>query len=107
MLESSELETPAARWARAQKPCRQNEIQSHQLWPGQVSQNKCQDLGVARRLPLVVDTVIPAPVQSSHVYTWNDIRLNHQFVEVYREIDGNSLTVDYSLIHTTKSISKS
>jgi inward rectifier potassium channel len=54
-----------------------------------------------------IDTVIPAPVQSSHAYDWKDIRVNHKFVEVYREIDDNSLTVDYSLIHTTESISKS
>jgi inward rectifier potassium channel len=53
-----------------------------------------------------IDTVIPAPVQSSHTYTWKDIRANHKFVEVYREIDDNSLAVDYSLIHTTESISK-
>jgi inward rectifier potassium channel len=54
-----------------------------------------------------IDTVIPAPVQSSRAYTWKDIRVNHKFVEVYRKIDDNSLTVDYSLIHTTESISKS
>lgn len=53
-----------------------------------------------------IDTVIPAPVQSSHAYTWKDIRLNHKFAEVYREIDDNSLTVDYSLFHTTEPISK-
>jgi inward rectifier potassium channel len=54
-----------------------------------------------------IDTVIPAPVQSSRTYTWKDIRVNQKFVEVYREIDDNSLTVDYSLIHTTESITKS
>jgi len=52
-----------------------------------------------------IDTVIPAPVQSSHNYTWKDLRLNHKFVEVYREIGDNSLAVDYSLIHATESIS--
>jgi inward rectifier potassium channel len=54
-----------------------------------------------------IDTVIPAPVQSSHVYSWKDIRVNHKFVEVYREIDSNAMAVDYSLIHSTESISKS
>jgi len=54
-----------------------------------------------------IDTVIPAPVQSSHAYTWKDIHLDHKFVEVYHEIDDNSLTVDYSLIHATEPIPKS
>jgi inward rectifier potassium channel len=54
-----------------------------------------------------IDTVIPASVQSSHAYTWKDIRANHKFVEVYSDIDYNSLAVDYSLFHTTESISKS
>ncbi len=49
-----------------------------------------------------IDTVIPAPVQSHHAYSWKDIRPNHKFVEVYHEIDDNALTVDYSLIHTTE-----
>jgi hypothetical protein len=46
-------------------------------------------------------------VQSNQTYTWKDIRVNHKFIEVYREMDDNSLTVDYSLIHTTELISKS
>jgi inward rectifier potassium channel len=54
-----------------------------------------------------IDTVIPAPVQSSHSYTWKDIRADHKFVEVYREIDLNALAVDYSLLHATESIAKS
>lgn len=33
-----------------------------------------------------IDTVILAPVQSSHAYTWKDIRVNHKFVEAYREM---------------------
>jgi inward rectifier potassium channel len=53
-----------------------------------------------------IDTVIPAPVQSSKPYTWKDIRVNHTFAEVYHEIDGNSLTVDYSLLHSTEPLSK-
>jgi len=51
-----------------------------------------------------IDTVIPAPVQSNHAYTWKDIRLNHKFVEVYKEVAQNAMTVDYSLIHTTATI---
>jgi inward rectifier potassium channel len=54
-----------------------------------------------------IDTVIPAPVQSHRSYTWKDIRVNHKFVEVYKEIADNAMTVDYSLIHATEAISKS
>ncbi len=54
-----------------------------------------------------IDTVIPAPVQSHHSYTWKDIRVNHKFAEVYKEIADNAMTVDYSLIHATETISKS
>jgi inward rectifier potassium channel len=53
-----------------------------------------------------IDTVIPAPVQSNHTYSWKDIRPNQKFVEVYREIDDNSLVADYSLIHTTEPLAK-
>lgn len=52
-----------------------------------------------------IDTVIPAPVQSNHAYTWRDIRSNHKFVEVYKDVGENALTVDYSLIHATATIS--
>lgn len=52
-----------------------------------------------------IDTVIPAPVQSHYGYTWKDIRLNHKFVEVYNEIDDDTLTVDYSRIDATELIS--
>ena len=52
-----------------------------------------------------IDTVIPAPVQSHYGYTWKDIRLNHKFVEVYHEIDDETLTVDYSRIDATEQIS--
>jgi inward rectifier potassium channel len=52
-----------------------------------------------------IDTVIPAPVQSHSGYTWKDIRLNHKFVEVYNEIDDDTLTVDYSRVDATEQIS--
>jgi inward rectifier potassium channel len=52
-----------------------------------------------------IDTVIPAPVQSHYGYTWKDIRLNHKFVEVYNEIDDDTLTVDYGRIDATEQIS--
>ncbi len=49
-----------------------------------------------------IDTVIQSAIQSHRAYTWGDIRENHQFVEVYQEIEANYLTVDYSLIHETR-----
>ena len=52
-----------------------------------------------------IDTVIPAPVQSHHAYTWRDIRVNHRFVEVYHQIGDNALAVDYGRIHGTEPVS--
>jgi inward rectifier potassium channel len=51
-----------------------------------------------------IDTVVPAPVQSHYSYTWKDIRVNHRFVEVYKEIEHNTLVVDYGRIHGTEPI---
>jgi inward rectifier potassium channel len=52
-----------------------------------------------------IDTVIPAPVQSHHSYTWKDIRHGHKFVEIYQEIGEGALAVDYGKIHTTEPLS--
>ncbi|MCU1295684.1 MAG: Inward rectifier potassium channel, partial [Bryobacterales bacterium] len=49
-----------------------------------------------------VDTVIPAPVQSQHDYTWRDIRFGRRFVEIYADIDDGALTVDYGRLHETE-----
>jgi inward rectifier potassium channel len=49
-----------------------------------------------------IDTVIPAPVQSNHSYTWKDIRSDHKFVEVYTEVGEDTLLVDYSRIDATE-----
>jgi inward rectifier potassium channel len=54
-----------------------------------------------------IDTVIPAPVQSHYAYTWKDIRMNHQFVELYTQIDDSAFTVDYGRIHVTEPIPNS
>jgi inward rectifier potassium channel len=51
-----------------------------------------------------IDTVIPASVQSNHTYTWRDIRANHKFVEVYREIGDDVMAADYSQLHATEEI---
>ncbi len=46
-----------------------------------------------------IDTVIPAPVQSQHDYTWRDIHFGHRFVEIYTDIDDHSFSVDYGRLH--------
>src|SRR5262249_589510 len=51
-----------------------------------------------------IDTVIQAPVQSSHSYSWRNIRDAHRFVEFYQEIGDKDLVVDYALIHETEPI---
>ena len=51
-----------------------------------------------------IDTVIPAPVQSQHDYTWNDVRFGHRFVEIYTDLDGNRFTVDYGRLHETEEV---
>jgi inward rectifier potassium channel len=53
-----------------------------------------------------IDTVIPAPVQSHHAYTWKDIREGHKFVEVYNTINERLYTVDYGQIHNTEPMAK-
>lgn len=52
-----------------------------------------------------IDTVIPAPVQTHCGYTWRDLRPGHQFVEVYDSVNADTMTVDYSRLHTTEPIS--
>ena len=46
-----------------------------------------------------IDTVIPAPVQSQRDYTWKDIRFAHRFVEIYRDLEDGSMSVDYGRLH--------
>ena len=51
-----------------------------------------------------IDTVIPAPVQTHCAYTWKDIRFDHRFVEVYHSLADDTVTVDYSQLHTTEHV---
>lgn len=51
-----------------------------------------------------IDSVIPASIQTHHVYSWRDIRWDHRFVEVYSEIINNTMTVDYGRIDDTEEI---
>ena len=49
-----------------------------------------------------VDTVIPAPVQSQQSYSWEDIRFGQRFVEIYTDLSGGRLSVDYGRLHETE-----
>jgi inward rectifier potassium channel len=51
-----------------------------------------------------IDTVIPAPVQSSTDYTYNEILWNRRFVEIYTEAEGGRLAVDYGRLHDTEAL---
>jgi hypothetical protein len=51
-----------------------------------------------------IDTVIPASVQSQRLYTWRDITFGHRFVEIYADIDANTMTVDYGRLHDTEPV---
>ena len=50
-----------------------------------------------------VDTVIPAPVQSQHDYSWRDVRFGHRFAEIWQGGHGGRWTVDYGKLHDTES----
>jgi len=52
-----------------------------------------------------IDTVIPASVQSQQDYTWRDVHFDHRFVEIYADVDDNSMSVDYGRLHDTEKIS--
>jgi inward rectifier potassium channel len=51
-----------------------------------------------------IETVIPANVQSSHDYTWRDIRFGHRFVDIYRDREEGQITVDYARLHDTEPV---
>ncbi len=48
---------------------------------------------------ICIDTVIPAPVQIHKDYTHCDIRFDHRFAEIYSDLDGGRLSVDYGRLH--------
>jgi len=49
-----------------------------------------------------VETVIPAAVQCHHDYTWQDVRFNERFVDVYTDDGEGRLTVDYGRLDETE-----
>jgi inward rectifier potassium channel len=51
-----------------------------------------------------IDTVIPAPVQSSQDYSWRDVHFNHRFVEIYNDIDDHTFSVDYGKLHEIETV---
>ena len=51
-----------------------------------------------------VDTVIPAPVQTQHDYTWEDVRFEHRFVEIYADMEDGRMAVDYGRLHETEPV---
>ncbi len=51
-----------------------------------------------------IDTIIPASVQSQTDYTWRDIEFGRRFVEIYSDIDTNSIAVDYGRLHETEPV---
>lgn len=59
--------------------------------------------GLTRFMTSVVstDTVIQAPVQSHHDYTWKDVRFGERFVEIYHQLGDGRMEVDYDRIHDT------
>jgi inward rectifier potassium channel len=51
-----------------------------------------------------VETVMAASVQSQKDYSWEDIRFGEKFVDVYRELGGGALEVDYGRLHETEPV---
>jgi inward rectifier potassium channel len=53
-----------------------------------------------------IETVIPAPVQTQHDYSWRDVHFNERFVDMYTFRAESQLTADYALLHQTEPISR-
>ncbi|HEY2139305.1 MAG TPA: ion channel [Chthoniobacterales bacterium] len=53
---------------------------------------------------LSLELVMAASVQSSQDYSWEDIRFDQRFVDVYTELEGGRLTVDYGRLHETEPV---
>jgi inward rectifier potassium channel len=51
-----------------------------------------------------VDTVIPAPIQSQQDYLWSDILFGKRFVEIYADLDSNTMSVDYGKLHDVEDV---
>jgi inward rectifier potassium channel len=53
---------------------------------------------------LSLELVMAASVQSSQDYAMEDIRFGERFVDVYTELEGGRLTVDYGRLHETEPV---
>jgi inward rectifier potassium channel len=53
---------------------------------------------------VAVDTVIPAPIQSSVDYNHDQVQWGHRFAEIYRENAEHQWTVDYGRIDETEEV---
>ena len=53
---------------------------------------------------LALEQVMAANVQSARDYSWNEIRFDERFVDVYTELEGGRLTVDYGRLHETEAV---
>jgi len=53
---------------------------------------------------LSLELVMAASVQSAQDYAWDDIRFGERFVDVYTQLEGGRLTVDYGRLHETEPV---
>jgi inward rectifier potassium channel len=51
-----------------------------------------------------IETVIPAALQIQQDYTWEDIRFDERFVEIYTDGDDGGIVVDYARLHDTEPV---
>src|SRR5438067_3448728 len=53
---------------------------------------------------LALELVMAASVQSQQDYATEDVRFGERFVDVYTEVEGGQLTVDYGRLHDTEPV---
>lgn len=53
---------------------------------------------------LALELIMAANVQSARDYSWDEIRFGERFVDVYTELEGGNLTVDYGRLHETEPV---
>jgi inward rectifier potassium channel len=51
-----------------------------------------------------IETVMAASVQSQKDYSYEDIRWDERFVDMYNELEGGQLEVDYARLHETEPV---
>jgi len=53
---------------------------------------------------LALELVMAASVQSAKDYSWDEVRFGERFVDVYTEVEGGRLTVDYGRLQETEPV---